>query len=297
MKANLQKRLCPDLLVPGARSVICLAVGYAPSPGGSASSAPVARYARGRDYHKVLKGRCRRLLARLRELDAGFRGRAFVDSGPVMERSLAVRAGLGWIGRNGCLFVPGLGSYVLLCEIICNLPLVPDGPLPAQCHDCSACVEACPTGAIRDDALIDARRCVSYLTIECRGQIDREFWPMIGPAVFGCDRCQEACPHNRGLPVGDVEMLGDMPPLGGAELADILRWSAGDWDLATRGSACRRATREMLIRNAAIAAGNSADPALIEPLRELPSLVPELVGVAEWSLARLATTGRCCGYE
>lgn len=286
MRTNLPKRLRPDLLVPGARSVICLAVGYAPKPGAPGEGL-VARYAHGRDYHKVLKRRCRRLIERLGELDAGFDGRAFVDSGPVMERSLAVRAGLGWIGRNGCLSVPGLGSYVLLCEIICNWQLVPDEPIPSQCNDCSACVNACPTGAIQDEAMIDARRCISYLTIECRGEIEREFWPLMGTRVFGCDRCQEVCPHNSDLPAGDAELLGDRPPLDGAEPVDILRWSPEDWDRATRGSGCRRATYEMFGRNAAIAAGNSREPALVAPLSELAERRPELAPIAQWAVERL----------
>lgn len=267
MAENLATRLRPDLLVDGAQSVICLAVGYSPAAVAACDDEPrqgsenvpgpvtdmIARFARGRDYHKVLKKRCHALMDRLRELEPGFAGRAFVDSAPVMERSLAAMAGLGWIGRNGCLFVPGLGSYVLLCEIVCNLRLTPDKPVENQCDNCRACVGACPTGALADDGLVDARRCISYLTIEHRQEIDPAYWPQMAGRLFGCDACQEACPHNRELPAGDAELTGQGPPLGGATLADILQWKQEDWDLATRASACRRATCEMWVRNARIA--------------------------------------------
>ena len=258
MGRNVEKRLAPALLVDGARSVICLAVGYA-GQDRPAGGVLVARYARGRDYHKVLKKRCRRLMDQIRGIAGEFEGRAFVDSGPVAERALAAAAGLGWIGRNGCLVVPGLGSYVLLCEIVCNLSLVPDGPIASQCEDCGACVSACPTGAIMEEGLVDCRRCISYLTIENRGEIAPDLRPLMGPRVFGCDTCQEACPHNRDLPAGDPELAATGQPLGGASIAEILTWRPDDWDRATRGSSTRRATYEMFLRNARIAAANTGD--------------------------------------
>jgi epoxyqueuosine reductase len=256
MARNVAMRLRPDLLVPGARSVLCLAVGYAPSGEDDRRGRLVARFARGRDYHKVLKRRCIRLMDRLRERFPDFAGRAFVDSGPVMERSLAAAAGVGWIGANGCLVAPGLGSYVLLCEIISNLPLEPDGPIPSQCSNCGRCVNACPTGALVGDGLVDARLCISYQTIENRGEIPAHLRPLIGGRIFGCDACQEACPFNKGLPPGDAELVGRGPVLGGAGPEEILRWTEAEWDAATRGRALRRATCEMFRRNAAIAAGN-----------------------------------------
>jgi epoxyqueuosine reductase len=285
MSAHLDKRLRPDLLVPGARSVICLAVGYAPRD----EPAPgiIARYARGKDYHDVLRARCKALMKRIGKAAPDFRGRAFVDSAPIMERTLAASAGVGWIGRNGCLIVPNLGSYVVLCEIVCNLPLTPDAPVPDGCADCRACVAACPTGAIQEGGLIDARGCVSYLTIEHRGDIEQEHWPRMGCRVFGCDACQEACPRNRELPAGAAELLGQAAPLGGAGLADILRWTEREWDAATRGSAVRRAKLPTLLRNAVIAAGNSGDPSLAPPLSELALRLPELAKIVRWALDRL----------
>ena len=253
----------------------------------SSPAALVARYARGRDYHKVLKRKCHRLMDRLRGLDRRFAGRAFVDSAPVMERSLAAASGVGWIGKSGCLYVPGRGSYVLLCEIVSNLPLAADSPAACRCDGCGACAKACPTAAIAGGGLVDARRCISYLTIEHRGDIPRELWALMGTRIFGCDRCQEACPHNRSLPAGDVELAPAGPALGGAGLGEVLRWSREDWDAATRGSACRRAAWEMFLRNAAIAAGNSGDRSLAPALHELRgrgSVAPDLI---DWALDRL----------
>jgi epoxyqueuosine reductase len=289
IRRNLRERLDPRSLLQGAQSVICLAVSYAPPPAAD-SRTLVARHARGRDYHRVLKARCLRMMDRLREIDTGFCGRAFVDSGPVMERSLAARAGVGWIGKNGCLIAPGLGSYVLLCEVISNLPLVPDGPIDDRCGDCAGCLSACPTGALGPDRLIDARRCVSYLTVECRGPIDRDLWARMGAIVFGCDRCQEACPHNRSAPPGDRELAAAGEPLGGMALGGILRWTEQDWDTATRGSACRRAKLGMLLRNAAIAAGNSSDRSLVEPLEDLSRNDPQHADVAQWAIERIMRT-------
>jgi epoxyqueuosine reductase len=264
----------------------------------------IARYAEGRDYHKVLKRACIKLMDAIRSWQVGFEGRAFVDSGPVMERSLAAMAGLGWIGRNGCLIVPGLGSYVLLCEIICNLPLRTDSPLDGSCSRCGQCVKACPTGALMEDGTVDANRCISCLTIEHRGEIAPEQWPQMGTRVFGCDVCQEACPHNVGCanrPRFAYQIPGFEPVSAvGVQLADeqhtllaqVLRWTQGDWDAATQGLALRRATWPMFLRNAAIAAGNSGDPALVAPLKELrlraEGDLAFLRPVIDWAMSRLA---------
>lgn len=292
MASNPALRTRPDRLVPGARSVICLAAAYAPDKPQPPGAARVGRYARGRDYHKVLKRRCRALMDPIRSLEPSFQGRAFVDSAPVMERSLAAAAGVGWIGRNGCLIAPGLGSYVLLAEIVCNLPLAPDEPTQPQCGDCRRCLAACPTGALHEDGLVDARACISYLTVEHAGRIDPPLWPRMGTSVFGCDACQEACPHNRDLPAGDAELAGTAPPLGAASIAEILAWDEDDWDRATRGSAARRAGWRQWLRNAAIAAGNvpagSAEaPPLAAALRRLGAGQRGLGEIIDWALGRL----------
>jgi len=253
MALHAEKRKRPDVLVPGARSVLTLAVGYAPGAADSTPSRPgyIARFARGRDYHKVLKRWCIELMERLREIAPYFDGRAFVDTAPVMERSLAAAAGLGWIGRNGCLIAEGLGSYVLLCEVISNLPLTPGRPIESACGDCEACVKVCPTGALGPDGLVDSRKCLSYLTIEHRAEAGEEMLKH-NRGLYGCDLCQEVCPHNRQLPAGDPELISWNGPE--IKLADVPSWTAQDWDLATRGRAIRRAKYEMFIRNAATAA-------------------------------------------
>jgi len=253
MARNVEKRKRPDLLVPGAQSVLVLAVGYAPGGDDSDHSAPgyIARFARGRDYHKILKRRCRRLMDRLGEIAPDFDGRAFVDTAPVMERSLAARAGLGWIGRNGCLIADRLGSYLVLCEIISNLPLAAGEPIERACGDCDACVRACPTGALDSGGLVDSRKCLSYLTIEHRGPATDEMLDC-NRGLYGCDICQEVCPHNRGLAPGDPELTSWDAP--GISLAEVRRWSPDDWDAATRGRAIRRAKYDMFIRNAETAA-------------------------------------------
>jgi len=315
------------LLVPGARSVICLAATYPDSDHPQGTNGPseqlceeasrpacrrpsrdsqsqqqttnneqqttntvfslsglIARYAAGRDYHKTLTSRCRPLMDRLRQEMPGFDGRAFVDSGPVMERTWAVQAGLGWIGRNGCLTVPGLGSYVLLCEIFCNLDLLPDPPLPGGCDQCDRCVRACPTGALRADGLVDCRLCISCLTIEQEEAVEAALWPRMQDRLFGCDACQEACPHNpaRSAPAPVRDLL------------EVLGWDDAQWDRATRGRALRRASLEMFLRNAAIACGNAAAsvapplrPVVRAALEKLAQAHPSLAGPAEWALRRL----------
>ncbi len=292
---NVEKRFNPAMLVPGAKSVISLAVSYAPpNPdsadcSGRSDGAFVSRYARGRDYHKVLKKRCHALMDEIRRIAPQFAGRAFVDSAPIAERSAAVAAGLGWIGRNGCLIVPGLGSYVFLAEIVCNLELEPDSPFddthdrPVEdthdspfdspfddthdspfkktCGDCRACLDACPSGACIGNGLIDSRRCYSYLTIEHRGDVPDEFKSAWGRRIFGCDDCQSACPHNRNVPCGDAELTGENSPqvrnLNAIPISEILDWNESEWDIATRGSATRRARFESFIRNAHLAARKS----------------------------------------
>lgn len=322
LERNANLRQSADRLFEGAQSVLCLATGYAPfrstppnpalpagafggqgecdapQPASAASTASavqtaardelVARYARGRDYHKVLKGRCIRLMDRIREIEPTFQGRAFVDTAPLAERSLAARSGLGWIGDNGCLFVPGLGSYVVLAEIVCNLPLPPGEPLIDGCDHCGRCSAACPTSAILPDGLVDCRRCISYLTIENRGLIEGQYWRRVGRRVFGCDACQEACPHNQDIACGDAELAGTGRVLQGAGLAEMLAWTYDDWDRATRGSATRRATYEMFLRNAIIAAGNSGDSSLIQPLRALSQADTYDTELIHWALERLS---------
>ena len=293
MEANLDKRCSPAQLVPGARSVICLGVSYAPADGERGDAVGVARYARGRDYHKVLKRRCHKLMDEIRAICPDFAGRAFVDTAPVMERALAHRAGLGVIGLNGCLINGELGSYVFLCEIICTVALASDEAVSGDCGRCGLCIEACPTGALGENGLVDARKWISYLTIEHRGPIGSALWPLMGDGVFGCDRCQSVCPHNRTVPAGDLQGCPDGQLLGGADLADILEWAPADWDRATQGSATRRATCEMFLRNAVIAIGNGggsrrADPAALgRAVEAVAGRFDGSVPLCRWALGQL----------
>ncbi|MFA6135112.1 MAG: tRNA epoxyqueuosine(34) reductase QueG [Phycisphaerae bacterium] len=281
MRRNLDKRLCPQKLVEGTASVICLA---ARCGAAGEREEPVAAFARGKDYHKFLKKKCIALMDRIRVDQPQFVGRAFVDSAPVMERSLAAASGLGWVGRNGCLFVPGAGSFVLLCEILCNLSLAADSPLRAGCDGCDACIRACPTGAISPRGWVDARRCISYHTIENRGRVPAELWEKFGVRLFGCDACQRACPHNRGLPapVGGMFEQAAAP----LDLAEVLAWTPENWDRRTRGSALRRAGYEMFLRNAVIAAGNSGRGELAALLGKLESR-DDLGPLVRWAIDRL----------
>jgi epoxyqueuosine reductase len=225
----------PARFFPGARSIVCVAWNYYRDPPGARRSpdaahaaaaddgAPrIARFAHGLDYHDVLRGRLRELLARLRTLVPDLRGRVAVDSAPVAERTWAARAGLGWIGRNRCLIVPGLGSWVLLGEILLDVPLPGGSALPGGCGECRRCLDACPGRALRDGLPLDARRCIAYWTIEHRGAFGATALPPLAPWVFGCDACQEVCPWNAApTPCAEPRAAG---------MDDAMRWRLADWE-------------------------------------------------------------------
>jgi epoxyqueuosine reductase len=272
-------------VLEGASGVICLAASYAPAPDEQGSGA-IARYARGRDYHRLLRRLCREMLARLRQVEPALRAKVCVDASPVLERDLAAAAGVGWIGRNGCLIAPGAGSYLVLAEIVTDLPLEPDAPIENRCGRCRACVEACPTGAIVEPGVVDSRRCLAYLTIEHRGRTPEEFRPALGGRVFGCDACQEVCPFNRKAPAGEAGLRGPRP-VARTPPAAMLEWTQADWDRFTRGSATRRAGYRMFLRNAAIAAGNAADVSARAALERLAGHPAAMVAqAARWGLDR-----------
>lgn len=259
------KRCDPRTLLPGARSVICLAASYArpkaedAAPAAGPPSGRVARYARGRDYHRVLHERLAAVIAEMRaQLNDPFEARAFVDTGPIVEREWAARAGIGWIGKNTLVLHPQLGSYIFLCEIVTTLDLPPDPPATDHCGTCTRCLDACPTDAFPAPYQMDASRCISYLTIEHRGDIDPDLAGRMDDWVFGCDICQEVCPFNtRPEPTAD-------PALGAAHtpprlpLDPLVELRASGYRRLTRGTALTRATAGMLRRNAAIARANAA---------------------------------------
>ncbi|HET8939168.1 MAG TPA: tRNA epoxyqueuosine(34) reductase QueG [Polyangiales bacterium] len=264
MQENVEVRGDPQHsgMLPSACSVIVLATAYArsaalegPEPG------RIARYAQGRDYHGLLYDRTRALRRYLRA--QGAQVRACVDTLPALERAWAARAGVGFVGKNACIIVPGLGSHVLLSLIVTSAQLDPDEPLRERCGECRLCLDACPTHAFVGERQLDARRCIAYLTIEHDGAIDESLRADMGPWLFGCDVCQDVCPFNRRGQRQDAPSVPDpFAPRGrltelGAE--DFLHMDEACFDRYSRGSALRRAGRESMARNAAIVLGNSRE--------------------------------------
>jgi epoxyqueuosine reductase len=225
------------------------------------AQALVSRYAWGDDYHDVVGARLDRLLDWMRaEHGEPFEARACVDTGPIHERAHAERAGLGWIGKHGCLINPDLGSWLFLSAIACSLPLAPDEPVLDRCGTCTLCIEACPTGAIVEPHVLDARRCLSYLTIELRREIPEPLRAAVGNRIFGCDICQDVCPWNQSAARSDDPAWQPRPALERPLVRDL--WAMGDDELAglTRGSAMSRAGVAGLRRNLAVAIANSVRP-------------------------------------
>jgi epoxyqueuosine reductase len=283
----IERRADPRLVFPECRSILVVAWPYQP-PSASPISGRVAAYARGPDYHDVLIERLQALMAAVEvRLGDPFPFRLYTDTGPLLERELAQRAGIGWIGKNTCLLTPGRGSYFLLAEALLSLDLVPDTPFDAdRCGSCTRCLEACPTSCILPDRTLDARRCVSYLTIELRGPIPAPLRPAIGDWLFGCDICQQVCPWNvrfAGAPSSPV------PEPEAVRLKQILESDDAQLSSATRGTALRRAQRRGLLRNAAVVAANTSAgdtaPALARRLQQDPD--PVVRGHAAWALGKL----------
>ena len=283
-------------VMPSARSVIMTGAVY---NGGQPYSierrdqrrGEVARYAWSEDYHDVLGRRLESLVAWMRvEHGDSFEARAYVDTGPVQERVYAQYAGLGWIGKNTCLINAATGSWVLLGAIICNLPLQPDAPALDQCGTCTLCLEACPTGAFVEPHVLDATRCLSYLTIEYRGSIPEELREPIGNHLFGCDICQEVCPWNGAPVVASDPSWSARQDLNVSSLIEF--WRRPDADLAAfiERTALTRAGVAGLRRNLAVALGNSGDPAALAALAQgnAESMSdPLVVEHVEWAKRRL----------
>jgi len=287
----------PAELVPGTLRVISARMNY--WPGGAdaqaaladPSRAYVARYAVGRDYHKVLRARLARLVDRIAAEVGPFGYRVFTDSAPVLEVALAAKAGLGWRGKHTLLLTRDAGSYFFLGEIYTDLPLPPTPAVTAHCGTCSACIGACPTGAIVAPYELDARRCISYLTIEHHGSIAEELRPLIGNRVYGCDDCQLACPWNKFAPVtGEADFHAVRHGLDRATLVELFAWTREEFDTRLAGSAIRRIGYERWLRNIAVGLGNAPrSDEVVAALRaraDDPSpLVREHVA---WALARHA---------
>jgi epoxyqueuosine reductase len=322
-------RLDGEEILAGARSVVCLARRYqrppdaqedaaledtaadpAPLAGGEPDGATlrgIARYARGRDYHRFLRRRLRRLASFIRTLDPDpdsgaprTRARVLCDEEPVLERAWAARAGLGFVGKNGMLIVPGAGSMVLLGEVVTTLELEAGTPIRERCGSCTRCLEACPTDAFAAPFVLDARRCVSYLTIEQKSAVDPALRPGIGAHLFGCDDCQTVCPFNAGIGARSPLSVEDGDPFAPLErwsrvrLADLLALDDPGWRVMSEGTPLKRAGRAAMARNAAIVLGNRGDAVAVPALREAATRHDDAMvrEAAEWALERIAARGR-----
>jgi epoxyqueuosine reductase len=286
----------PDELLPGARSLIVVGVSYRtdePPAAREPLRGRVARYAWGSDYHDIIKQRLQQLADFLtHRVQEPVRSRVFVDSGPLVERDAAVRAGLGFRGKNTNLLTP-IGSYVFLGALLTDVLLDFDQPIQKDCGSCRRCLDACPTAALDEPYHLAAERCIAYLTIEHRGPVAEELRPFMGNWIFGCDICQEVCPYNasvRGRPRGWPE-FEPRPGIGTSlELPMLLSMDDEGFRQTFRGSPMKRAKRRGLARNAAIALGNSASPAAAEPVRQAAQRhdEPLVREAAAWAVNRVS---------
>ena len=287
------RRADPRQILPECRSILVLATPYsAPSPdrsGGAeaAKTGQIASYAWGNDYHDILPERMKQLVQFIEEqVGHAVSNRWYTDTGPILERDLAQRAGLGWIGKNTCLINPRHGSYFLLSEILLDLPLAPDTSLVTDhCGTCTRCIEACPTDCILPDRTIEAARCISYLTIELKEEIPTGLRDKVGNWVFGCDICQMVCPWNRFAVEGDPAFGEENP---GQILEDELSLTAQEFNQRFKGSPIKRAKRRGYLRNTAVALGNTGDRLALPVLQNsLDHEEPIVREHARWAIEKI----------
>ena len=293
MQRTESLRRDPRELVPWAVSIISVAMnyysGYSRPVESSESRGWISRYAWGDDYHNLMKGKLEALLENIGQFhDGNIQGKAFVDSGPVLERDFAGIAGLGWIGKNTHLISPKKGSWFFLGELFVDLPLAYDRPIRDRCGRCDLCLKACPTGAFVGPYVLDARRCISYLTIELKDWMPRSLRPLVGNHIFGCDICQEVCPYNvKALPTAEIAFQ-PRSGLHAPELIAFLSLSEAEFRQRFRASPILRAKRRGFLRNVAVALGNlkalDAVPALIRSLDDEESVVR---GHVAWALGQI----------
>ena len=292
MAENHDKRCHPEQLVPGTIRVVCVRMDYALDSKDSLESmentgkAYVSRYARGRDYHKLIRKRLQKLARRIQDVVGPFGYRAFVDSAPVLERALAEKSGMGWIGKNTMLINKQAGSWFFLGELFTDLPLPVDEQVSDHCGSCSACLDICPTNAFVKPNLLDATRCISYLTIELRTSIPVEFRKPMGNRIYGCDDCQIVCPWNKFSEPTQEKDFTPRHKLDDTQLVDLFAWSEREFLKRTEGSAIRRIGYDCWLRNIAVALGNAPSSkeivgALQSRLNNVPDMVNEHI---EWAL-------------
>jgi epoxyqueuosine reductase len=290
-----QHRADPHLILPEVRSILCLALPYGPAipaQGTSGNIGQIASYAWGPDYHTIIPPRLTQLVTFTENhLQRPITWRGYTDTGPILERDFAMQAGLGWIGKNTCLISPRSGSFFLLAEIMWDVELEPDLPLTRDfCGTCQRCITACPTGCILPNRTLDARRCISYLTIENKGAIPSEIRPLLGNWIFGCDICQQVCPWNQRFARGDgdpafaLQSEFDLP-----DLLEALKLSPQSFNQKFRSRPILRTKRRGYLRNVAVALGNFHEPAAIAALAETLHYEPEpLVRAhAAWALSQI----------
>jgi len=313
MARNAPRSPAPATVVPEVRSLVVVGLYYgdavpAAHTGPAAETAGerdgagpgrprgrISRYAHGDDYHLVMEPRLRRLAEWLRRRGARS-ARYYVDTGPVIDRAAARRAGIGWFGKNTMIITKRTyGSWVFLGEILTDLEIAPDGEADGDCGQCRLCLDACPTGAIVAPYTVDARRCISYLTIEHRGVIPRDLRPQIGDHIFGCDICQTVCPHNVRTAAARHPELAPRPETGPRpELIPLLNITDAEFRRRFRGSPVKRTKRRGLRRNVAVALGNARDPAAVPALAEaLADADPLVRAHAAWALGRISGERAC----
>jgi epoxyqueuosine reductase len=284
-----RRRAHPREILPECKSILVLATPYTPpSPSRRGAGGEVASYAWGEDYHHVLPARMKELVQFIEErVGRPLKNRCYTDTGPILERDLAQRAGIGWIGKNTCLIHPQHGSYVLLSEIFLDLALEPDEPFVTDhCGTCTRCIDACPTACILPDRTIDATRCISYLTIELKEDIPIGLREKMGSWVFGCDVCQMVCPWNRFAGKGD-SAFGDKNPI--QNLTDELVTSSQEFNQRFKRSPVKRAKRRGYLRNVAVALGNSGDMHALPVLQNaLSDEEPRVREHAKWAIEELS---------
>jgi epoxyqueuosine reductase len=290
MERGEEKRCDPHKVLPGARAIVVLALNYfqgSRKTGDTpAAAGKIARYAWGDDYHELIASKLDKIDEFLRE--SGGRQKCYVDTGPVLERDYAAQAGIGWHGKSTMLIDEQLGTWFFLAEVLTTLELPPDEPVPDRCGTCERCIKACPTGAITAPHRLDARRCISYLTIELKSSIPLELRPLIGDRIFGCDDCLDACPWNRFAQVSREAAFSTRPSAVGIPLRDYLSLNDDQFRVLFRNSPIKRIKRQGFLRNVCVALGNVGDPFDLPALeRAAADSEPLIAEHAKWAIQQI----------